>query len=307
MFINNVLIGFPDQETQSKISVVSDKKMLFLENAANGNRFKLDSKFIRHEDPIKLTNHSGVYSNDDSAIKWYNALYYLDIDGTVVTNTSTLNPFLLRSRENMNTRLIHLTINTEKVMLLKYETCHNVIATLKNHNKKIVGATLLVPSDVDGTIMSMLCKNLETGKFVKVNVYTDKLSIAIRSTDKLDRKELTFARRNVSRHGKTLTFKYSNPDVLTKYVLCNKGDAPAARCRNNRIYIEADMSESVPNEDNINYDLMKLIQDNVVHGDRMKALTLQGVDLTFEEMRFLKLIYVFSTNEDGTLKCIKSN
>lgn len=310
MFISNVLIGFDDYKTKSKISVVSDKKMLFLENAVNGNRFKLDSKFIRHSEPINLMYHSGIYSTGDSAIEWFNALYHLDVEGTVVSNTSTLNPFLLRSRENVNNHLVHISINTDKVMLLKYETDYKIIATSKNHAKKIVCATMLVPNDANGTIMTILCKNLETGKFVKVTINVNMFSVfpvSISDTDRLDKKELAFARRNVSKHGKTLTFKYSNPNVLTKYVLCNKGDAPAPIYRYDRIYIEADMSKSVPNEDNINYDLMRIIQNSVEDGDKMKALTLQGVDLTFEEMRFLKLLYVFTITDDGTLKCIKSN
>ena len=54
MKLSNIVIGFQDAFVESQLLIVPDKKMLFVENEATGSRFKLDSKFIRRDEPVDM-------------------------------------------------------------------------------------------------------------------------------------------------------------------------------------------------------------------------------------------------------------
>ena len=311
MFIHNILIGFDNPLELSKIDIVSDKKMLFLENAVNGSRFKLDSKFIRHDDPVGLEPVAN--SNQHEHLDCFKSLYNLSVDGAVVINASTLNPFLLRSKTDKKQELIHIAINTKNVTLIKYDTSKDIISTMKNKKKNLVCATIC--SDVDSPgymykseIMTLLCRNNKTGKYVKVSIVRRDADLMIETTEKLDKKELHFARMNTKTYnGRSLTFKYKSY-AITKYNVCEK--YPGEDSGIHPVYISVGDIKSYPCDKmtNIRWDLIQAIKDGVDSGDKLKALTLdKGIHLTFEEIYELKLSYVFEYTDGGNIHCVKSN
>lgn len=312
MRIENILFGFDDSMELSELSIIPDKKMLFIENNVTGSRFKLDSKFIRRDEPVKLQELKYDYI-DGCSIHSYD----LKLRGSVVINRCTYNPFLLRSQQREESVLVHVTLNTEKFTLLKYDTDYEVISTLKNKKRGIVSATLCGPAfeSAKGAhdIMKMYCLNKETNQYVRIIIGVWRPEeggfIRIETTAELDKEELKYCRNNTRyHHGRSLTFKHK-ANVTPKYLVST--NVPAKRYQDpERVYIEIDKPGSefeVDKETNIRWDLVSAIKKGFESTDNVKALALSSdLELTFEEIYELKLSYVFVETESGD-KCIKSN
>lgn len=312
MRIENILFGFDDPMELSELSIIPDKKMLFVENNVTGSRFKLDSKFIRRDVPVNLQELK--YEHDEN---WFIHSYDLKLRGSVVINRCTYNPFLLRSQQREESTLIHVTLNTEKFTLLKYDTDYEIVATLKNKKRGIVSATLCGPTfeSADGAhdIMKMYCLNKETNQYIRIIIGVWRVKeggfIRIETTAELDKEELKYCRNNTRYHnGRSLTFKHK-ANVTPKYLAYT--NVPEKRCQDpDRVYIKIDKPGSefaVDKETNIRWELISKIQQGFESSDNVKALTLsKDLELTFEEIYELKLSYVFIVTENGD-KCIKSN
>lgn len=312
MRIENILLGFDEPMELSELSIIPDKKMLFIENSVTGSRFKLDSKFIRRDVPVDLQELK--YEHDEN---WFIHSYDLKLRGSVVINRCTYNPFLLRSKQRDESTLIHVTLDTEKFTLLKYDTDYEIITTLKNKKRGIVSATLCGPAfeSADGAhdIMTMYCLNKETNQYIKIIIGVWKVEeggfIRIETTTELEKEELKYCRNNTRyHHGRSLTFKHK-ANATPKYLVST--NVPEKQYQDpERVYIEIDKPGSefkVDKETNIRWDLVSAIKKGFESTDNVKALALsKDLELTFEEIYELKLSYVFITTENGD-KCIKSN
>lgn len=312
MRIENILLGFDEPMELSELSIIPDKKMLFIENGVTGSRFKLDSKFIRRDVPVNLQELRCEHDEN-----WFIHSYDLKLRGSVVINRCTYNPFLLRSKQKAESVLIHVTLDTEKFTLLKYDTDYEIITTLKNKKRGIVSATLSGPTfeSADGAhdIMKMYCLNKETNQYIKIIIGVWKVEeggfIRIETTTELDKEELKYCRNNTRyHHGRSLTFKHK-ANTTPKYLVST--NVPEKHYRDpERVYIEIDKPGSefkVDKETNIRWDLVSAIKKGFESTDNVKALALsKDLELTFEEIYELKLSYVFITTENGD-KCIKSN
>ena len=324
MQLSNVLIGFQNAEDVLALKIVPDKKMLFVENEATGSRFKLDSKFIRRDDLIDLKSSPSRTSGENDVVDWSEKTHYLGLRGSVVINRCTYNPFLLRSKENPERTLMYVTLNTNNVTLLKYETSYemnDIISTLKNRKKGIVSAMISYPDinsigDINErvNIITLYCYNISTSQYVRVNIGVERGHVVVNSTATLDKNELKYCRNNTKYHkGRSLTFKH-HADGRPKYFVTDDRELYyklGANAFENRVPIILSKPAKefpVDQETHIRWGLVNEIKDMYELCDKVKAIELdKSLSLTFEEMYELRLSYVFTRNDKNELVCVKSN